>query len=200
MSTSIDNLAELFKLLPGVGKRQAQRYVHAVLRKGPSYAKSLALSLQSLHQAVAQCSWCRRYEELSLENLCHTCAGKDREQDMIMIVATDADCDALEKTRTYKGLYFILGGLARFGDDDWVTFQKGALKERLQIHKVSEVVLALPTNTEGEYTAQLLLDHVLSKINVTVSELGRGMSTGLEIEYSDTKTLEHALSLRRTLK
>lgn len=121
-----------------------------------------------------------------------------------MIVARDTDMEALEKTRAYKGIYFILGGTIPILDKD----PENRIRIRDLVRKIdttpaTEIIISLNATPEGEHTADYVYNAIKEPVqtrNITVSVLGRGLSTGSELEYADADTLTSALAGRKTLQ
>jgi len=109
MSDPIDRLAHIFEKFPGIGPRQAQRFVHYLLRSSPSLRRELVESLRDLSSTVHQCPECLRHS--SAKGMCVICSDSRRDSALLAVVASDADLMALERSRTYRGMYFVLGGM-----------------------------------------------------------------------------------------
>ncbi len=133
------------------------------------------------------------------------CSNPEREHATLMIVEKDVDLEAIEKSGVYKGLYFVLGGLVPILEktpDERIRSKK--LLERVeadaQERSLTEIILALSLTSEGENTMEYLaklLEPLAKKYALKLSTLGRGLSTGTELEYSDADTIKNALSSRR---
>src|SRR4051812_34099761 len=106
----IEKLTTLFERFPGIGPRQAQRFVQFLLRSSPTLRREIADSIKSLGSTIHQCPECMRYH--GGENaLCSICADPARDETLLGVVSSDADLSALERSHTFKGKYFVLGGL-----------------------------------------------------------------------------------------
>ncbi len=211
---SIERLAVLFEKFPGIGPRQAGRFVHYLLRSSPALRRELAVSISSLHGSVKQCEECRRFHE-GKTALCVRCTGADRDRTLIMIVASDTDSDAIERSHTYHGTYFILGGTVSLGNEKNPRIREADLVKTIQgrVNELREIILAFPANVEGDTTASRVHELIRPLINpravraeqsshdgknaqIFVSTLGRGLSTGAELEYADPDTIKNALKNR----
>lgn len=200
---SFNKLVSDFIKFPGIGKRQAERFAYFLLNKDKPEIDRFIEDIRQAHSASRRCEQCfRLFTTDSQQQLCAICIKNSRDRSMLMILNKEADIDALEKSGSYNGYYFLLGELVDFGDQEKLLqlprVQK--LKERLDTDaELKEVIFALPFNPEGEHT-RLLLQEVLSPIAVqkaiTLSTLGRGLSTGTELEYSDKETLQYAIQSR----
>lgn len=207
MSGSIERLEILLARLPGIGPRQARRFVYFLLGDKTGLASEIASLLSRLGEDVSQCPNCRRFfPRVEGSKPCNICLDVDslRDQTLLMIVEKDVDLESVERAGVFRGTYFILGGLLpileknppsriRLGDLDRLVTQRTKNKE----FKL-EIVLALSANLEGDHTAEFLEEHLRNKYGqkLTISFLGRGLSTGTELEYSDRDTLLYALKNR----
>lgn len=200
MSDRIEDLARAFERFPGIGTRQAKRFVYFLLTVPPGDRARIADLLIHLGDDVRQCSMCMRYAATEgTSGLCSYCADRSRDDALLMIVEKDQDLLAVERANAYRGRYFVLGGVLTLSG-------KGQIRERDLIrvveerakHGLTEIVLALSATSEGEHTADRVR-YVLSPLraSLTISELGRGLSTGSELEYADGPTLASALQNRK---
>ncbi|MAZ40990.1 recombination protein RecR [bacterium] len=195
----IEKLTELFKKFPGVGPRQARRFVYYLIHKDNSYLNDLTESMKNLRGSVLQCSDCKRFYAPRHENdkkgTCMYCIDENREA-TLLIVEKDADLENIEKTDTYKGHYFVLGGLVPVLEKEpEKRVRIKHLKSLLGRKKMDEVIVALAAHMDGDHTAEYLKKE-LSSLSSKVTLLGRGLSTGTELEYSDSDTLKNALKNR----
>lgn len=190
----IEDLAAAFAKLPGIGPRQAKRFVFHLLGAPSAERMQLSRAIEALSQDVKQCSECLRFYNGNAA-LCGYCSDPSRDDSLLMIVEKDQDLAALERAGTYKGRYFVLGGVLTLSG-------KGAIREKdlLRMLKarlargLKEVVLALSATSEGEHTADRVRELLSpSRDHIKISALGRGLATGSELEYSDPQTLRAAL-------
>lgn len=198
----IDTLASLFERFPGIGPRQARRFVQYVMRS-PSLRRELVGSLQGIGGSVATCALCMRFHS-GRGKVCSICASDTRDARLLAVVASDADLSALESSGTYRGNYFVLGGTISLANDKADGLRIRQLLDSLPSRAekgLEEVVLAFPANPEGDATAARVRDEILGFVNpnlgVRVTALGRGLSTGSELEYADPETIKNALEGRR---
>ncbi|MDD4988946.1 MAG: toprim domain-containing protein [Candidatus Pacebacteria bacterium] len=203
MSNVIDKLTEYFRKFPGIGPRQAKRFVYSLLTSSDTYRKELSALILELKNDIAVCQSCFRFFAVngSGRNLCPICADPNRDNSTLLIVMRDVDLENLEKSHVYHGKYFVLGGgvpiLAESPEKNVRT------KELLEIIKkmtaLKEIVMAMSLTAEGENTEEYLrkiLAGAQSERKIKLSTLGRGLSTGTELEYSDTETLKSAFQNR----
>ena len=196
---SIEELSSALARLPGIGPRQAKRFVYYLLTVPAAERATLAALIQGLHEHVRQCPNCMRYFTRSGKDVCRYCGDRSRDTSILMIVEKDQDLAALERAGTYQGQYFVLGGVLTLTGKGVIREKDllRVLEERIK-NGLKEVVLALSATSEGEHTAdhvRLLLAPYRELISISV--LGRGLSTGSELEYSDAETLRAALKNRK---
>jgi recombination protein RecR len=196
----ISKLTEYFKEFPGIGPRQAKRFVYFLLTKNPSYLEEISRLILSIKKSIKVCPSCFRFYQDENRSLCSICSNQNRDQNQLMIVSRDIDFEAIEKSKFYNGYYFILGGTIPILDKE--PEKKVRLNElfnRLNNSSFGEIILSLNVNAEGEHTADFIKDYLKNKFpdrNLTISVLGRGLSTGTELEYSDADTIKNALKNR----
>jgi len=193
----IDELTELFRQFPGIGPRQAKRFVFFLLRKNRGYTEKLISEIQSLKTFTKHCPQCNRFFSSSTQ-LCNICLDEKRLTSLLMIVAKDTDLETIEKTHTYEGLYFVLGSTLAVMDKDLEKHvDTHTLIALINTKKPEEVIISLPVNPEGDHTAYLVRQLIAKhKPELKTTMLGRGISTGVEIEYVDTETIKNALKNR----
>lgn len=191
-------LAELLRQFPGIGPRQAKRLVYFLLQTENGFIDELAKHILNLKKEVTICETCFRYFNKKGEmKECSICSNSMRDRDLLMVVARDVDLEAIEKSGIYRGIYFVLGGTVPILDKSPET--KIRLRELLtrDTTNIKEIILALNATPEGEHTSNIVEKSIrLSKSQTKISKLGRGLSTGTELEYSDKETIKNALSYR----
>jgi len=199
MPDPLSRLASLFERFPGIGPRQAGRFVQFLLRS-PAARRELSEALQGLGSSVHQCPQCQRFHA-GEKALCGICANPNRDHKTLTVVATDADLLALERSSSYRGQYFVLGGTVSLASEKAPTLRIRELKDSLgQRAELAEVILAFPANPEGDATANKVHDEIeetATQHSLKVSTLGRGLSTGSELEYADPETLRSAFDNRK---
>ncbi len=206
---SLRKLEELFTRFPGIGPRQARRFVYYLLNKSPTSIQEFTNLITEVRRQTTQCTQCNRFffhtsyllAHSSKPLLCSICSDPNRDQLTLMIVARDSDFETVEKSAAYKGLYFILGGTVPVLDkepDKRIRLEK-LLEHVTHSSQIKEVILSLNATPDGEHTEQIVreaLNKVL-KNGAKISILGRGLSTGAELEYVDGETIKSALRNRR---
>ncbi|QQG37626.1 MAG: recombination protein RecR [Candidatus Kaiserbacteria bacterium] len=194
----IERLAAIFERFPGIGPRQAGRFVQFLLRASPSVRKDLIDSIASLSKGVKLCPQCFRHF-VGAEKICSLCVAT-RDDSLLAVVASDADLAALEGSGMFKGRYFVLGGTISLASEKLKGLRVQQLLETLRSREaLKEIVLAFPANPEGDITAIRIkeeLASVAAERDVKITSLGRGLSTGSELEYADPDTIKSALEGR----
>jgi recombination protein RecR len=192
----IGELVHLLSRLPGVGERSATRLAFFILGLDASYAKSLAASLDSLHDRVKRCSACGNYGP---REQCDVCLDPRRSSHVVCVVARVPDLMAIERTGTFSGRYHVLHGLLApldgVGPD---ALPVGALIERIGREGIEELILATPLSVDGEATA-MYLAQTLKPLGVKVSRIASGVPHGGDLEFTDQITLGRAFDGRRDL-
>jgi recombination protein RecR len=194
----IEDLAHVFERFPGIGPRQARRFVYHLLNLPQGERARIADLVSRLAENVRQCPDCMRYANGG-GPVCTYCADASRDDSLLLVVEKDQDLQAVERAGIYKGRYFVLGGVLTLSG-------KGVIREKELLRAVEmrrkkglrEVVLALSATSEGEHTTdhlrEILIPH---REEVLLSVLGRGLATGSELEYSDAETVSGALQNRK---
>ena len=191
---SLDGLIDALRRLPGVGVKSAQRMAFHLLQHDREGAERIARSLQSAIANVRHCERCHTFTEAPV---CGICLDASRDARQLCVVETPADQAALERTGSYRGLYFVLMG--RLSPLDGIgPLEIGAreLLDRAGDGVVEEVILATNFTAEGEATAHVLGEALQSR-GVRVTRLARGVPIGSELEYVDLGTIAHAFIDRR---
>jgi recombination protein RecR len=203
-----EKLEEIFRGFPGIGPRQAKRFVYHLLTKNQSEIDDLVKLLGQLKSTVTVCTSCFRFfnqkNQTAPSTLCPICLDPNRDTSKLMIVARDIDLQAIEKSRAYNGTYFILGGTVPILDPNPETkIRQDELLKNIKGKELGEIIIATSINPESEYTATYLTGVLKKEYESSgtkmprITTLGRGLSTGTELEYSDTETLRSALENRR---
>lgn len=200
---SFNRLTRIFSDFPGIGPRQAKRFVYFLLSRNKSYIEELQTLLKELSLEIKTCSSCFRYFQKNADDslLCPICAESNRDKTKLLVIARDVDLENIEKTHTYEGMYFVLGGTVPILEKEpEKKVRINDLKKRIkQEGNVQEIIVAMNANPEGENTEDYIrreLQKEFGEGHIKISTLGRGLSTGVELEYSDSDTLKNALSNR----
>ncbi len=209
---SIRRLEELFAHFPGIGPRQARRFVYYLLNKSPSFIKEFTQLVEEVKRSTSECSRCHRIfaHKNAAGALCSICSDPSRDQSTLMVVARDSDFESIEKSSAYRGLYFILGGTVPILDkepekrirlENLLGRVSESISDTAPAHAaLKEVILSLNTTPDGEHTGEIVKDalqRIIGGKPVKISVLGRGLSTGAELEYVDGETIKSALKNRQ---
>lgn len=200
----IEKLAEYFKEFPGIGERQSKRFVYFLLHKNPNYVKELGDSINSIKNLIHQCPSCFLFFRGNKDELCITCKNIKTDRTSLLIIEKDADFENIKRSKNYGGMYFILGGLAPIVTKETPTFLRlkellSTIENRAKNDDLKEIIIALSLNPQGEHTDMYLrekMSPLQEKYNFKIVSLGRGLSTGTELEYSDSETIKNALKNR----
>lgn len=203
--SDLDKLISLFETFPGVGGRQARRFAFHVLTLNDADTEELSKLIKNLNATVTECVSCHRFfATTQKETLCSICSSKNRDHARLLVVERDSDIQAIERAGVYDGLYFVLGGtVPLLNKKENEKLRGGALKAtveaRIKENELNEVILGFSVNPDGENTARFvesLIESLLKPIEGKISYLGRGLSTGSELEYADAETIKNALKNR----
>ncbi|HVY72901.1 MAG TPA: toprim domain-containing protein [Candidatus Paceibacterota bacterium] len=202
----IERLTDLFEKFPGIGPRQARRFVQFLLAEQAGFRSDLSDSITHLGRETGQCRKCFRWFAKSQETngYCNICGSGKRDSAILFVVEKDADIDNVEQSG-FHGLYFVLGGTIPLASEEPERHVR--LRELLKrietdaahLH-LNELILGLSATTEGDHTRLIIqekLRPIAEGLNFKISSLGRGLSTGSELEYADPDTIASALSSRQ---
>jgi len=194
---TIQKLIDLFSKFPTIGPRTAARFVFYLLKRNKKEIDDLVLAISDLKKNIKFCPSCLSPFENDTE-LCRICSNPTRNKSLFCIVEKESDLSAIEKTKRYNGLYFILGGtVSRLKKEDIKNLKIRQLEKRIKNHsEIEEIIIATNSTTEGEITA-LYLERLLKPLNKKITRLARGLPIGGELEYADEETLKSALEGRK---
>jgi recombination protein RecR len=193
---ALQNLIDRLAILPSVGQKTAERYAFHLLNQSEERLDALALAIKELKQKTTVCHSCLAISEASP---CAICADANRNRSSLCVVENSQDLNAIESTKQFNGLYFVLGGLINTIEDVGPeTLNINKLIKRLQMDEVKELILALNFTLEGETTA-LYLGKIL-KNRIKITRLAKGLPAGSDLEYADETTLSSALKFRNEIK
>ncbi|HRY62420.1 MAG TPA: toprim domain-containing protein [Candidatus Paceibacterota bacterium] len=198
----ITQLTEIFSHFPGIGPRQAKRFVFYLLGQNDSANKKIADLILELKKDIHSCVRCMRFFTDNKKGaLCGICSDEGRDKTKLLVVAKDVDLDNIERSRSYEGLYFVLGGLVPVLDKNpEERIRQFELKREIERNQeLKEIIVALSATVEGDNTADYLrqiFSPITAARGIKISVLGRGLSTGTELEYSDMDTIKNALKHR----
>ncbi|MDX6403086.1 MAG: recombination protein RecR [Blastocatellia bacterium] len=197
----VTKLIDEFKRLPSIGQKSAQRLAFYILRTPDAEVERLIEALREVKQRISECSICNNLTDV---NPCRFCSLPSRDHSLLCIVEQPYDLVAVEKTRSYKGLYHVLhGSLSPIRGMRPSDLRLDNLLPRLKPEnnegvEVIEVILATNPNTEGEATANYI-SRLLKPLGLRVTRLAMGMPVGSDLEYVDEVTMDKALTNRHEM-
>lgn len=191
---SLESLIEKLMILPGVGRKTAERYALHLLDENRIVFDELATALENVKENIQYCSRCHNFAE---GELCEVCKDDSRDENLICIVSSPKEIISIEKSGQYKGLYHVLGGL--------ISTRKGIMPDDLNINdlrdritdRTKEIILALNATVEGETTALYLAKKYQELVPVT--RLAFGLSIAGQLDYADDMTLLKAFEGRKKM-
>jgi recombination protein RecR len=197
----VTKLIDEFKRLPGIGQKSAQRLAFHILRVPEADVERFVEALREVKRRIIFCSICNNLTDV---DPCRFCASPSRDRSMICIVEEPYNLVAVEKTRSYRGLYHVLhGSLSPIRGIGPEELHLANLLPRLRPENnegiaVSEVIVATNPNTEGEATANYI-SRLLKPLGVRVTRIAMGMPVGSDLEYVDEVTMDKALANRHEI-
>jgi len=196
LPSTLDELIEALRCLPGVGPKSAQRMAYHLLQRDQRGAGRLATALQKSLAVLRHCERCNTFTE---SQICERCASTQRDASLLCVVEMPADLAMIEQTQAYNGLYYVLMG--RLSPLDGIgprELKLDKLLARASDGVVREVILATNFTNEGEATAHTISE-LLTARGLHASRLSRGVPVGGELEHTDSGTIAQALVERRAL-
>lgn len=196
---AIEDLIQSLIILPGVGRKTAERYVFHLLKQPAVVVNQLSERLRLAREAIVTCSTCFRFTQL---DPCSICADPLRDSQVLCVVAETTSVQAIEQTGDFTGRYHVLGGyvdqLSGIGPGE---LRLTELQDRIAQDSVEEIILALNPDVPGETTALYVQEAARNAdSNIRITRLARGLPAGSEIEFADDITLGDALRERRELE
>lgn len=189
---AFQKLIRNFSSLPSVGPKMAERLVLFLFKQNKDQLEDFAENLT----AIKNLRICKRCHNIAEEEHCSICNDARRDKKTLCVVEEPLDILSIERTGAYRGLYHVLGGVVSGTDSQELTISH--LLGRIGQEDIAEVILATNPTTEGDATA-LYLRQKLRPLGVKITRLGRGLSTGADLEYADEITLSEALTNRKEL-
>jgi len=191
----IKNLIKSFTKLPGVGNKTAQRFAYHLLERNREAGMELSKSLELAMTHVKNCKNCQTLTE---NDICSICSDLKRDNSILCVVETPNDLNLIEESGIFKGKYFVLGGY--LSPIDGITPEDlglDILESKIKENEIVEVVLATNATIEGEVTAHFI-KNMTKGLNLNVTRIAHGIPIGGELEYTDSNTIAHALSDRKS--
>jgi recombination protein RecR len=189
----IQLIAALSKL-PGVGPRSAERIALQLVQSSPDLSKNLASALIAAREKVSSCRICGALTE---QQPCGFCLDPQRDRSLLCVVERAVDTISIDKSGAFKGLFHVLGGkISPLSGVEPEDLRIRELEQRLDSGEVKEVVIALPSDVEGDATS-FYLGKLLSPRGIRISRIAHGLPVGSGLEFADELTLTRALEGRR---
>jgi len=190
----IEKLIEQFRTLPGVGFKTAQRYAFSIIEGKKERAYNFSDAIKEAKDKIGFCKICGNFTDKEVCNICKT-----RDRKIVCVVSEPKDILAMEKVKSYNGVYHVLFGtispLEHRGPND---IKIKELLARVSQDKVEEVIMATNPDVEGDATA-MYIAKILKPLDVKVTRIAQGVSMGSDLEYADEVTLSRALEARRVI-
>jgi len=193
-SQYIENSVEQLSSLPGIGKRTAMRLVLNILRRSDDEVERFAQSFIEMKRKVCYCSNCGNVSDTEL---CIICADTTRSGEIVCVVEDIRDVIAIESTRSYNGIYHVLGGIISPMDGIAPSdLNIEALVKKVKQKKIKEIILALSATMEGDTTCYFIHKKI-KDFPVEITTLSRGVAIGTELQYADELTLARSILYRQ---
>ena len=190
----IEKLIEQFRTLPGVGYKTAQRYAFSIIEGKKERAERFSSAIIEAKEKIGFCKVCGNFTD---REICPICQNRNRK--IVCVVKEPKDVIAMEKVKTYQGVYHVLFGtispLEHRGPND---IKIKELLSRVQEDGVEEVIMATNPDVDGDATA-MYIAKLISPLGVKVTRIAQGIAMGSDLEYADEVTLSKALEARREL-
>jgi recombination protein RecR len=196
-SKILQQCINLFKNLPSVGPKTAERFVYFLLNNS-KLLDDLILALSQIKEKIVSCKYCNDFSET---NPCAICSDEKRDRKLLCIVEKHSDIYAIESSG-YKGLYYILSPIispleGKMPKDLNIKSLYSRIFEVEEVMKPQEIIIALSFTTEGDLTTNYIVEQLKEKLaNIKISRIAYGLPIGAEIEYADPKTLSFAIKNR----
>jgi recombination protein RecR len=189
---TIEDLIACYKKLPSIGSKSAERLAYATLELSEEERNEFIQALKDANEKVKRCPDCGIF----FNDECPICSSKDRDHQLVMVVSSTKDIYSIEKTQGYNGTYFTLNGtLSPLKNRGPETIGINKLIERVKRDNVQELILALPTDLEGETTSSYIA-RIFKDSTVSVTRLAHGIPIGTNLEYLDSLTITQSIKRR----
>ena len=198
MNDKILNLVNAYKLLPGIGQKNAERLAFYTLEMDSEQIEYISDTIINTYKCVKKCSVCNNYTD-NENGLCDICIDEDRENKVLCIVEDPKIVYFMEKNKIFPGKYFVLNNLISpiegIGPED-IGLDK--LKNMLETNNISEIIIAIKSSIEGETTA-LYIKELFKSPNIKISKIASGIPMGADFEYIDNLTFEKEIEERKEI-
>lgn len=198
MNDKILNLVNAYKLLPGIGQKNAERLAFYTLEMDSEQIEYISNTIINTYKGVKKCNICNNYTD-NENGLCDICIDEDRENKVLCIVEDPKIVYFMEKNKIFPGKYFVLNNLISpiegIGPED-IGLDK--LKNMLEANNISEIIIAIKSSIEGE-TTSLYIKELFQNPNIKISKIASGIPMGADFEYIDNLTFEKAIEERKEI-
>lgn len=198
MNNKILNLVNAYKLLPGIGQKNAERLAFYTLEMDSEQIEYISNTIINTYKGVKKCSICNNYTD-NENSLCDICIDEDRKNKVLCIVEDPKIVYFMEKNKIFPGKYFVLNNLISpiegIGPED-IGLDK--LKNMLEANNISEIIIAIKSSIEGE-TTSLYIKELFKNPNIKISKIASGIPMGADFEYIDNLTFEKAIEERKEI-
>lgn len=204
MDSQHNELQTIIQRFPGIGRRQAGRILYHLLLQNKDTIYRFTELLRNLKDETRRCKESNQFfvDPTGRFDTSPIARDPNRDTTLLMIITNESELQAVEASKTYNGLYYVLGYTTPLTLDTLTEYKPFENLSRVITEKkkiLKEIIMGLPLNKEGEHTKDLLLEglhSIIKDTDIRISSLGRGLSTGSELEYVDSETLKNALSNR----
>lgn len=194
---TVSDLIDSYKKLPGIGYRTAERLAYATLSLSEEDKEAFIHALSDAKNNVKRCPYCGTF----YDDVCPICSDTTRDSHTLLVIAESKDILTIEKTNGYHGAYFTLEGtLSPLKNRTPDVIGIPRLKSRIEKDCVREIILALPTDLEGETTASYIANLYKNNPEIRISKLANGIPIGTNLEYLDSLTITSSLKGRIAIK
>lgn len=191
---TFEKLIECFKLLPGIGEKNAERLSFAVLKFDDDQVNLFSETIKKVKTNIKKCKICNN---LSEDNTCLICKDNSRNKDIICVVENAKNLVLFEKSGIFNGVYHVLDGLiSPLNGVNPEDIKINELVNRIKKEKIKEVILALNPSIEGE-TTSLYIKKMLDGLNISITKIAAGIPVGADMEYLDPITIARAMEGRK---
>ena len=203
-SKYLESLIDALTILPGIGRKSAQRMAYQLLNSNPEKSIHLSDELKNIDQKISKCKICGIFMDIDEvekqdDNSCHVCERHNRDKSVICVVGSASDVYTIDECTDYNGYYFVLSGnLSPIDGRGPNEIGLDRLENRLGIDNINELILATSTTIEGEATAHYIREMGMKK-NINISRLAFGLPLNGEISFLDNETISHAFNQRKII-
>ena len=203
-SKYLENLIDAITILPGVGRKSAQRMAYQLLNTNPEKSLHLSHELKNIDTKISKCLVCGIFMDIEevekqTHSSCHICERQNRDTSIICVIESASDVYTIDESTNYNGYYFVLqGNLSPIDGRGPSEIGLDKLEKRLSEKNIKELILATNTTIEGEATAHYI-KNMATKNSIKVSRLAFGLPLNGEIGFLDNETISHAFNERKIL-